>query len=460
VVILVRALRRLLVRVQKSENTIALLYVSVRICGRMQEMKQRIFSFLNDPFIFNNAVYFTGSLAVAALNYLYHPVLSRVLTISNFGDLETIIVIYGQIGVFLGVFGKIVINTIANNSSEEKESVMLRELYTLAIGIIGGVGLLIVAFCLPLTSLFHFSSVYSVLTLALIVLLSIPYTFQSSILIGIQDFKSYSIAAGLQAGGRLLFALIFIWLGFGLQGAIFGLALAQLLSVLFVYAKTRNKFYLRLTHLPHKELFKREVPYAALIFITGACVSIMYNSDIIFVKFFFSPETTGLYSGISVIDNALYFITASVAGVLLPSIKSYETFANNNKTLLKAVGLTFLIGGAVLIVFIAFPDRIIDLMIGAKYISYSRYLPALGIMVFMVSLSNLLISYFMALRKYALIPISICALIVVLISIGLFHGSIWGIVTSFILGSGSLLLLLLAYYVYYFLHEHSSSATA
>jgi stage V sporulation protein B len=423
-------------------------------------MRDRIITIARDPFLINNAVYFFGSLFVAVLNYLYHPLLSRLLSVDSFGDLETIIVIYAQISTVLGVFGKVVINTIAQQSSEIKEAVMIRELYSLAAAIIGGTALLLLVFCFPITAAFHFNSVYSVLVLALLVLLSIPSTFQSSILQGIQDFKTVSINSAIQAGGKLIFAVFFVLIGFGLTGAILALAVAQVATVLYGYFKTREHFSLRLTHLPHKELFKKEIPYAFLILVTGVAITMLYNSDIAFVKYFFSGETTGLYSGISIIDNVLFFITASVAGVLLPAIKKHESFASNNVTFMKALGITLLVGVPVMILFCAFPSFIVDVMIGGKYLSFSKYLPPLSVMVFMVSLSNLFVAFFLALRKYALIPISLFGIIVLLCAITVLHGSIAGIITSFVLGSGVTLFLLVAYYLYYAIHERRLIRTA
>ncbi len=420
-------------------------------------MKQRIRTFVQDPFIRNNAVYFFGSLFVAALNYLYHPVLSRFLSLESFGDLETLLVVYGQISIVLGVFGKIAINSFVHRNTDageqDAELVMLRELYTLAVAVIGGIALIILAFSVPLLHTFHFDSIYSVLLLGILVLLSIPTTFQTAVIQGKRDFAAASISAAITAGGKLAFALVFALLGFGITGAILALAIAQLASVGYMYVKTRTEFSLRLTHLPHRALFRKEVPYALLVLISGVTITMLYNSDIAVVKYLFSPDVAGLYSGISVIDNALFFITASIAGVLLPSISRHASFAENNRNLIKGVGLTTLIGGSVLTMFATEPSIVIRGMIGAKYLPFSHYLPILAFLIFLVSLSNIFISYFLALRNYILIPISLIVTATLTVSLYVRHNLITEIIQSYLLASIVMLFLLIGFYGYHWRNE-------
>src|SRR5262249_32510346 len=64
---------------------------------------------LASPFLRHNAVYFAGSLLVAFLNYLYYPVLGRLLQPADFGEVQAVISLFLQAGVFLQVLGTVTV---------------------------------------------------------------------------------------------------------------------------------------------------------------------------------------------------------------------------------------------------------------------------------------------------------------------------------------------------------------
>ncbi len=57
-------------------------------------LKERIF-------LRHNAIFWSASLFVSFLNYLYYPVLGRLLDPTSFGETQTIISIFTQVDRFL-----------------------------------------------------------------------------------------------------------------------------------------------------------------------------------------------------------------------------------------------------------------------------------------------------------------------------------------------------------------------
>lgn len=72
-------------------------------------------NFFSDKFFRDNAVFFIGSMVIAVLNYLYHPVLSRMMSVEEFGEVEALLSLTYLTGILLTAFGTIATNIAANH---------------------------------------------------------------------------------------------------------------------------------------------------------------------------------------------------------------------------------------------------------------------------------------------------------------------------------------------------------
>jgi O-antigen/teichoic acid export membrane protein len=221
------------------------------------------------------------------------------------------------------------------------------------------------------------------------------------------------------------------------------LALVLTSYLTLIYVKKRSH-PLVLTRTPShhiRDVVRKEIPYAFLIFVSLGFVTILYSLDVIIVKRLFSPDIAGLYSGIATIARIIFFATASISAVLLSSITMEDKDKKNLPILKKATILVSLIGGGLLILFTFFPVWIIQLLIGVKYTSYAHLLAIMSLYLFLVSLLNLFVSYLLALRKQSLIPVSIAGILVLFITLFIHHETPDAIIMSFTLGTGISLIL-------------------
>ena len=91
----------------------------------MQEKLRRV---RQSDFLKNNAVFFFGTLMIAVFNYLYYPVISRLVSVSDFGEIQSTISIFMQLGIVLTAFGYVVINIINNTSKKSEEYALISAL--------------------------------------------------------------------------------------------------------------------------------------------------------------------------------------------------------------------------------------------------------------------------------------------------------------------------------------------
>lgn len=404
----------------------------------------------NSEFLRHNAIFFVGSVAIGVLNYIYYPILGRLLEPAPFGEVQTLVSLFLQLAIFLGVLGNLTVNIVANHGDEPAGRRTMLELEKLSL-IVSFIGLAIVVVLAPvLQQFFKFESFVPFIILAVAIVVSVPSTFRSAYLRGKKRFGLTSVAGLVAAAAKLAFSVVLIWLGFGTIGAITGLVLAQLASFAYAAIKARQigfdqSLWTNFFQPPDMKLVLPELKYAGLVLVSSLTITALYSIDIIAVKHYFDAHTAGEYAGIATVARIIFFLTASIAQVLLPSVMLRNAAGKNRDILFKSLALTAMVGGSALLAFWVMPDFITRLLMGDEYARFAYLLPRLGLVVFVVSLLNLLMLYFMALRHYAIAFIAIMGLAVTCGLVGIHHDSLQAIVDSMLGGSVALATLLAAW---------------
>lgn len=393
--------------------------------------------FLKDKFIKNNIIFFIGSIAVAVLNYAFHPIMSRMMSVEDFGEVQTLISMTYLVNSISIIFGTIAVNIVVNRDESSNEHIkVLSQLYKLSLYIIGVFAFGIVVFSPYLKTVLQFESGLPFFPLAVGMLVGIPFIFYSAYLRGIKKFGVMSITGIIASAGKILFAVALILLGLHVVGAVSAFALATFSAFLYAFYKSRGKFKLSWQEqFVYSEQMKKELSYGILIFFSLGYITFLYTSDVIMVKYFFVPETAGLYSGIATIARIIFFATASVAGVILATIKIKGTYEENSLIMKKALIIIMGMGVVAMGAFYFFPSLIISILIGEKYLPLTSLLPLAGFYIFLTSLINLFYAYFLAIRDGRLIVISTIGFVVIITFITLHHGSLRDIIINYIVGS-------------------------
>lgn len=395
----------------------------------------------------HNAIYFSGSLLIGALNYLYYPVLGRLMQPTAFGEVQTLVSLFLQIGIFLSVLALVSINIIANMKDEVQRNRINLELEKLAL-LISGVLLAASVILGPwLQSYFQFGSPLPFSLLALAVVVTVPFTFRTAYLRGKKQFSRNSLAFIVGAGSKLILSVALVAIGLSTAGALFGIVLAQLLA--FTYAARYARRYGfteslrgRLWRMPDMRLIRPELKYALLVLAGSLAVTVLYSVDIVVVKHYFDVQTAGLYAGVATVARILFFLTASIAQVLMPSIRLQQSAAENRRILIKSLVLLLAIGGSVLAVFCAVPKMVVGILMGESYQTYAHLLPRLSVAIFIISVLNLIVTYYMALRYYPAGIVMVAGTAITYIWMHYSHHSLQAVVDSLLYGSLTILVLL------------------
>ena len=403
-------------------------------------MRRAVQTLRRNKLLLHNIIFFTGALVVGALNYLYYPVLGRLVSPTVFGEVQTLVSLFLQLNVLFGVLGLLTVSLVKKHESQANSSRVIIELEKLSL-IISILMLGVVWFASgPIQEFFRFSSGMPFVILALTVAITVPFTFRSSYLRGHSFFGLNSWALIIGAASKLLFSVGFIIAGLGTTGAILGIALAQLLAFLYAaWQAKRHGFDESLRGVIFKPLdlglIKPELAYAGLVLVCTLLLTCMYSADIVIVKRLFDAHTAGLYAGVAAVARIPFFLTASIPQVLMSSVHTGQPAIQNHKVLRQSFILIMGLGGASALFFWLLPDWTITLLMGQAYSSYAHLLPQLGLSVFIISVINLFVTYYLALRRWRIGLVVVGGAVVTTVLMILWHGSLEEIVNSLLAGS-------------------------
>lgn len=412
-------------------------------------MKNRLLARLQDDFLRHNVVFFIGSMLVAFLNYIYHPIISRLLTVEDFGELQAYFSLVVQIGVISGVFGRIILNIKTNTTEADSNSEIVGQLYSLSTIINGIVALSLVLLSPYIGPLLNLPSFLGLLLTAVIIFVSLPLTFAKYELQAKKRFKEISIADLGSALGKLLFALLAIYFGGQALGALFGFFVAIMISICYVYPKTKETIHLgNLTKPILSTEIKKELQYGVLILIATSFTTFLFTSDILIIRYFFDTETAGLYAGIATIARIIIFATGSVAGVAIAHVKLRNFRSENHLYMNKSLVLVTSMSGGLLVIFSLFPGLVTKILIGERFLIMADTLPRLSLLMTTTAITTLFVMYFLALRRYILISVLAMSTGAIAVLMYLWHSSITTVINNLLYGVLFALMALVILYIY------------
>lgn len=393
----------------------------------------------------NNIVFFVGSMAVGALNYLLYPIISRVISVQEFGEVQVLINVLVQLTVLTNVVALFVVNVATNMKRIDEIRTFIVNLEAVALLLSALLAAIIFVTSPLLASSLQYDSFVPFWAIGLILLLNVPMSIRIGYLRSQKAFADTSYVQVLQSSLRLGFAIFAGLIGLSVAGIMFGLAGSLLVSVFFaIYISNRHKLHvqpLASLRAPSFEQLRANVSslkgtgrYMVLVTVVSFSGMFLLSIDTILAKFFFNPEQAGLYGGVSVVARIIFFGTASIAGVLASTVKATDPTKLNRKRLISSILLTLAAGGIVAGIFAWQPEKVIDILVGDNYRVYAHLLPQLGIALLLMSLVNLIYTYHVAIRDMKIIAVAASGLMLTCSSLIIHRGSIDRLVSGLLIG--------------------------
>lgn len=309
------------------------------------------------------------SLLGAFFSYFLYPILTRVLNTQEFGDFAVIVAISNQLLGILLAFNIISIYLVKSQSEEQARShtqVIQKTLIWLLL-IASAIVLLASPF---LNELLKVDNTIYFLLLGLIVVAAVPGVLWTGYLQGHKELVRVGIFSVSSALGRLIFASV-LAVAFATTGSLLGMLIGSIIGLLVIYLvpgvklPTLRSVFDKTTPDEKKFLLSLKKYLLECLLVVGA-LGFMQNYDILLAKALFSQSEAGVYSGISVLSNALYFLCFLLIWIVLPEIKIGDD-KNNHRLLRTAYKVLASLTLLAISIEIIFKESLTGLLLGTSF---------------------------------------------------------------------------------------------
>lgn len=389
-------------------------------------------------------------LVVNAGNYFYNLILGRLLSPAAFSD-AAILITFLLVLSFLGMTFQIVTSKYAVLYDSIKLEAFIKLITRAAIGFSVVIGLLIVLFSESLQQLFKTETSEMFYIFGFGIPLYFIISINRGLFQGKHDLNAMSITYQTEMIVRLFSTIIFMFL---MPNVPTSIAVATGIVVSFVFGLYPfQKNILRVSKVVISEHIN--VKSIAIFFGLTAFYEltqiIINNSDILLVKHYFTNDEAGLYASLALIGRVVYFVAWMFVMMLLPKVIQLHKEGNDTKpVLMKYVGYIVLLSAVVVTGSFLFPELVVTLMFGQKYLSIAPLLWKYALATSVFAVANIFAYYFLSIGKYLPVIISAILGLTQIILIVLFHKTVEQVVEMQIIS----MFILLVFQLIYFFYQH------
>ncbi len=260
---------------------------------------------------------------------------------------------------------------------------------------------------------------------------------------GLKKFKALGTNMVVDSLSKVVLAIIFVLLGLRVYGAVISIILGSLIALVFSLIPIKNILRKNKEYANFTGIYRYSWP---VLFVLLA-ILMMQSIDIIIAKKFFSPEMAGQYAVANLIGKMIFFGTLSISKAMFPlSSEEFEGNGDVKKTKSIFYKSLIIVSGICIVSLLAlvlFPEIIISLLFGEKYLAITGILFNMGVAFSFISLSNLVLIYGLSVNKkiptyYMVAFILLQGILLLTMHNTLIELSIAMIISTFLLFLGSL----------------------
>jgi len=379
-----------------------------------------------DAFSRNIILVFLGSTAVNVFNLLYQLLIAHRLSPADFAGFNSLIFILTLVATPLATFQTVVAKYVAEfKSREEKQKINFLFASLLKKNFIFAVLTFIIFYStsfliIDRLKIPSFSSGY-ILAILLALAWIIPVCV--GVLQGLELFKWYNFVSVTTGGLKLIFALIFIWLGFGISGALGALLLANVFCLAVCGFILKDLIALRTE--PQAINFKEFYCYAFPVALSTFFYMLLVGYDLYQVRISFSPEQSGIYSLAQMVGKILLFLPVAISVVILPKTSGLNAQNQDTRGTLKR-GLLYaaVLCISAILVYNIFPEFVLKVLTGKTFhgsVILGRFF---SVSMTFFALLLILITYFISIKDLRFIKYLVIFTLLQVLTIIFFHNSL------------------------------------
>jgi O-antigen/teichoic acid export membrane protein len=288
--------------------------------------------------------------------------------------------------------------------------------------LLGIAGLVVVLLVGPvLSSFLKIDSRVDMLVLAAIIALSFLPPATSGVLQGRQEFGWLSAVNISTFFPKLVSAIVFLRLGYGVNGALAGVAIG--LAAAFLVSIMPIRSYMTPWNGGKDYNFKELYLYSLPAVIVMVCLAVPSNLDVVLARHFFTSKEAGLYAAAAVVGKIVLFLPGAISVVMFPKASKMCVQGGDSISLLnKSLICTAMLSGSAALVFIALPGIMVSIF-GTVFAGSTSLAGLYAALMFVFTLVWVIAQYSLAARGSGFAVIMAIFTILELATISVLHSS-------------------------------------
>ncbi len=343
----------------------------------------------------SSLIFYSGNFFLSIFRYLFHILLLRLLTPSQYGEFLTFLSLIYLLSIPTNTIATVTTKSISSFLGKKDYGsinaffyyIIQKTLRPLLV-----ISFTVILFSVPLSRLFTASHI-AFIVLGISSLTSPLQTIVSSYLLGLHLLLKHSIFGIITALSTILLSFLLIYLGFGSLGAVVGqvagglvattIALLWIRANIFPKKQSTTKFNLNLKSLTN------------FAFLNSSATLSFMSVDILLARIILDTHQSGIYSSLSVIGRTIIFGLSPLSTLVLTYASKKHASGANLRSMFQKLGLVAIILGlSGITIFNIFPHQITRILGGVNFQETGKYLGVFSISMVLFSWNQFLLAFF------------------------------------------------------------------
>ena len=405
-------------------------------------MREKVKHFFFSKLVQASSWLLAGGVAGGILGYVFQIIMGRMLSVAEYGALSSIMAIYAIMSTPFQTIFMIVSRRVSVLKSQKNIDSIAKLFFVLNYKVAGISFILILFFWfLPFIKKYLLIENSSQFYLLIGILISTTFfSINKAYLQGLQYFKWLSASGVLSNLFKTIIAIIFVYFGFGVSGALGGVFISTLITLVLTYFILHPTLNKNSTSSPSTTSFLFKSASLAVLFANIAFAT-MTQIDMVLVKYFFSELDAGLYAAASILGKAAMYLPGGVTMALFPMVaENHAKGTSSSNLMFQAVNITALLSLIGALFYYFFADYIILFLYGADYKDASIILKYFGFAILPMSLIMVAEYFLIAMGRVLFAYLFILVAPLQAIAIYYYHDTLLNVVTVLFV-SGAVLVL-------------------
>ena len=407
---------------------------------------------LLDDFSKNVGFVFLTFMVVNVCNYLFHIFMSRSVGPVDDGILASLFSLFMIISVPAESLQMVMAKYVSSFKAYQKfgKTGLLLRRWLRSISLWAALVFILLLFSSGYLSFFlHLPSRLPLIIIGVALVLAIISRVTVGVLQGLQKFGYFGIDIMTGGIGKLIFAVLLVYLGLKVVGATLGLALGYLSALLLALFLLRSLLSKGQDAGDRSLKLERVGAYFLAAALTSLCYIVLINVDILLVKHFFNPSQAGHYAAASILAKIIFYLPGGIIMVMFPTASELYALKEESQAVLKK---SLFYGGvlcsSVVLLYFVLPSFVVKTLFGKEYIAAVPLMGTFGLAMFFFVLANILSVYQLSVSKLKFLKILVVATILEITLVSIFHNTLAQVI-FILLGISLFLFVFNIWYVFF-----------